>query len=221
MSRIIVALDRVDKPIDWYKEFITKTQEYVAGYKLGLPFLIRYGIKGFEEISKYINREKLWIIDFKLADISHIMIKTVEPFIEMGYNTFIAHSFIGRQGSLKELKEYLTETMSHPGAIDILDKTIPLVEEVIANIRPWGLVAPATRPEMIERAREFLHKNMIESKILSPGIGFQGGKPGTAIQYGADYEIIGRLITYSDDPVAEIKEINDIHSRVMRNEKNR
>ncbi len=227
MSRIIIALDRVDRSLDWYKEFVSNTQEYVAGYKFGLPFLIRYGIKGFREISRLINKEKLWIIDFKLADISYIMIKSVEPFIEMGFNAFIAHSFIGRHGSLRELKEYFLEnnskliliyTMSHQGAFDVLDKSISIIEEVIADIRPWGLVAPATRPEMIKRAKNFLHTNGIESKILSPGIGYQGAKPGTALQYGADYEIIGRLITYSSDPISKIKEINSIHKKVVRNE---
>ncbi len=225
MSRIIIALDRIDKSLNWYKEFISNTQEYVAGYKFGLPFLIRYGMRGFREISSFINKEKLWIIDFKLADISYIMIKSVEPFIEMGFNAFIAHSFIGRNGSLKELKDYLFEnnskliliyTMSHQGAFDVLDKSISIIEEIITDIRPWGLVAPATRPQMIKRARNFILANGIESKILSPGIGYQGAKPGIALQYGADYEIIGRLITYSSDPLSKIKEINSIHEKVAR-----
>ena len=227
MSRVIVALDRTDKPIDWYKEFIQNTHEFVAGYKIGLPYLVKYGIKGFEELSKFIDREKLWIIDFKLADISYIMIKIVEAFIDMGFNAFIAHSFIGRQGSLNELKEYLSKkgskliliyTMSHQGAADILDKSIPLIEEVIASIRPWGIVSPATRAVMIRRAKSFLKKIGIESKILSPGIGYQGAVPGSALKYGADYEIIGRLITYSSNPVSKIKEINNIHEKVIISE---
>ncbi len=225
-ERIIVALDRIDRSINWHIELISSTLEYIAGYKFGLPFLVRYGMEGFRKVSKLIRREKLWIIDFKLADIPYIMIESIEPFVRLGFNMFIAHSFIGAE-ALMELKEYLSKnnaqliliyTMSHKGAHDIFDKSISLIEGIITSVKPWGLVAPATRPEMIRHAKELIKLNKLDAKILSPGIGYQGAQPGTALKYGADYEIIGRLITYSLDPISKIKKINEIHKKVINHE---
>ncbi|MDP8003335.1 MAG: orotidine 5'-phosphate decarboxylase / HUMPS family protein, partial [Caldisphaera sp.] len=62
---------------------------------------------------------------------------------------------------------------------------------------PWGIVAPATRPEIITYFRKSIGRGI---KILSPGIGIQGAKPGEALCHGADFEIVGRYITNAPDP---------------------
>ncbi|MDO8056425.1 MAG: orotate phosphoribosyltransferase, partial [Candidatus Hermodarchaeota archaeon] len=41
--------------------------------------------------------------------------------------------------------------------------------------------------------------------IFAPGVGAQGGKPGSAVAAGANYEIIGRSIYAAKDPVATTK----------------
>ncbi|ADI31360.1 orotidine 5'-phosphate decarboxylase / HUMPS family protein [Staphylothermus hellenicus] len=223
-SRIIVALDITNKPLNWFIDFINTTKKLVAGYKFGLPFLIRYGLEGFKEISKLIDNKHYWIIDFKLADIAPIMINTVDQLVKIGYNTYIAHAFIGLEGGLLKLKEFLSKhnsklllvaSMSHKGSLDIIDKCLPHILEAIKKLKPWGLVAPATRPERIVEIKNFLLENNIPAKIFSPGIGAQGAAPGTAIRFGADYEIIGRMITLSNNPVKIIEETNKIHKDIV------
>jgi len=175
----------------------------VAGVKLGMPLLLKHDINLLSNIRK-ICKDNL-IIDLKLADIGDIMIDTVEIFKNYA-DAVIAHSFIGKNGALDKLKNYLDEnnmklilvgSMSHKGSEEIYDKEINNIISLIKDINPWGIVLPATRPEIIKIFRKELGN---EIKILSPGIGVQGAKPGSALCFGADYEIIGRSITNSPDP---------------------
>jgi orotidine-5'-phosphate decarboxylase len=50
----------------------------------------------------------------------------------------------------------------------------------------------------------------------SCGIGAQGPEPGSAINAGADFEIIGRKIYGAKDPRAAIIEINDAIKRATK-----
>jgi len=113
---------------------------------------------------------------------------------------------------MNELKEYLDSrgkklvlvaTMSNPGASKIIDKVIDDVITVIERLKPWGIVAPATRTEKIK----YLRRRLPDTIILSPGIGAQGAKPGSAIRAGANYEIIGRMIAMAANPLKVIEEI--------------
>ena len=133
----------------------------------------------------------------------------------------IAHSFIGVKGALEVLKEFLdgmglklilVYTMSHHGALDAITPCRERVRRVISSIRPWGVVAPATRPEEVREARELFPW----AKILSPGVGAQGAKPGTALCAGADYEIIGRLLAYSKDPRGTLLSIAESLERCLK-----
>lgn len=182
----------------------------VGGFKLGLPFLALYGPRGFSEVRRSCG-EGLVIADFKLADIGHVMRLVVEAV--SGYiDAVIAHSFVGVEGALRDLKEFLDSVglklilvynMSHPGALETMAPCRERLRRVISSIKPWGVVAPATRPEEVKEARNLFPW----AKILSPGVGAQGAKPGTALCAGADYEIIGRMLAYSRDPKAALESI--------------
>ena len=63
-----------------------------------------------------------------------------------------------------------------------------------------GFIAPATRPERIADVRKIIGNR----KILSPGVGAQGGSASDAIKAGADYVIVGRAIYKADDPRAAV-----------------
>ena len=45
--------------------------------------------------------------------------------------------------------------------------------------------------------------------IYSPGVGAQGGAAETAIKSGANYLIVGREITNSDDPAKAARTLSD------------
>lgn len=62
------------------------------------------------------------------------MIATIKELVQLGYNTYIAHAFIGLEGGLVELSGFLSKhgsklvlvtSMSHKGSTDVIDKGLP------------------------------------------------------------------------------------------------
>ncbi len=213
-KKIILALDPISKtdPYKWCIKIIDETQDLVAGYKIGLPLILKLERKELRKISKKIEDVELRIVDLKLADIDTVMIENTKPFIEQGYNIFIAHGFIGLEKGLIELSKHLRKnnsylvtiiSMSHPGSSEIMDKNIDRLIEIARKTNSWGVVVGATKPDIIRYTRNKLDK----TKILSPGIGIQGAEPGSAIRNGADYEIIGRLVTGIENPREKLYEL--------------
>lgn len=76
-----------------------------------------------------------------------------------------------------------------------------------------GFIAPATRPERIRAVRSIVGDG---KKILSPGVGAQGGKASDAIRAGADYAIVGRAIYGSADPRASAEAFAEDIRTVLR-----
>ncbi len=226
MARIILAVDPYgDVGIDEIIARINMVKEYIAGVKIGLPLLIRFGLPGVKKIIDLVRDTEHVILDFKLADIAPVMISTIEPFVGTGANEVIAHAFIGLDGALKEFKEYidgyglkliLVVSMSHPGSTDIMDHVLDRIINVVEKLEPYGIVVPATRPHIIQNVKKKLLSKNIDAKIYSPGIGAQGAKPGSALKAGADYEIIGRSILYSPNPLEAASLIARIHDELVR-----
>ncbi|MEM4933105.1 MAG: orotidine 5'-phosphate decarboxylase / HUMPS family protein, partial [Desulfurococcaceae archaeon] len=140
------------------------------------------------------------------ADIGHIMSMIVNKLAENGFDSVIAHGFVGVKGALSELKStcdrlglklILVVSMSHPGSMEYIDRHLNELVNNAIELNVHGVVAPATRPSIIRKVREMIGEKI---KIYSPGIGVQGAEPGDALCAGADYEIIGRAITNSSNP---------------------
>lgn len=223
MSRIIVALDKLSD-IEEMLKLVDTINEYVAGYKIGLPLLLKQGVAATKKLVERAG-DKMLVVDMKLADIGYIMIENTKPLLEIGYRYFIAHGFVGYQGALEELSFFLEENdakliivaaMSHPGSQEIMDKHMYDLLDIGIEADAWGYILPATRPELIKMARNYLDEKGYEAKILSPGIGVQGAEPGSALRNGADYEIIGRMITASLNPLEVIISINRRHKEVLK-----
>jgi orotidine-5'-phosphate decarboxylase len=209
VTRLIVALDLVESAHEAAR-IVDGLCGLVAGFKVGIPFILRNCPQSTGRL-RSLCPSRLWIADLKLADIGPVMVQTV-GLAARAFDAVIAHAFIGYRGALDMLKEslereskqlILVASMSHPGGSEVYDKALPLIEEVVEKTRPWGLVAPATRPEVVRRLRS----RFPWAKILSPGVGAQGAKPGAAICAGADYEIVGRSITGAPDPLAAAERI--------------
>ncbi|MEM1873886.1 MAG: orotidine 5'-phosphate decarboxylase / HUMPS family protein [Acidilobaceae archaeon] len=220
-SRLIVALDpERGVSLEPLLPIVSAVCSEVYGLKIGLPFMVLYGIQGLRSLRRACRARV--IADFKLADVAHVMVRSVEPIAEF-VDAVIAHAFVGRAGALDELKAFLDSkgidlalvvSMSHPGSSEIIDENIEKTLAVAEALKPWGLVAPATRPAMIRVARSRLPA----ARILSPGIGAQGARPGDALRAGADYEIVGRSIWGSRDPLEAVRFINLEHERALRGE---
>ncbi len=217
-SRVIVAIDpKPNVSLDHWVSLTSSLCGFIAGLKVGLPFILSYGVNGLRALRGSCG--KLLIADLKLADIDHVMVLTVS-YISRYVDGVIAHAFIGLKGGLEGLKRYLDSmgvklvlviSMSHEGSVDVIDANVDRLLWVADNLKPWGLVAPATRSHVISYARS----KAPWAVILAPGIGVQGARPGDGIRAGADYEIIGRLITEAPNPLDVVKLINEEHVRAL------
>jgi orotidine-5'-phosphate decarboxylase len=218
-SRVIIAVDpSPGTSLDRWVSLASSLCDLVAGFKVGLPFMFSYGASGLRALRG--SCDGLLIADFKLADVEHVMVSTLSHVI--GYvDGVIAHSFIGLKGGLEGLKGYLDSvgvrlilviSMSHEGSLDVIDVNIDRLLWVAGRLKPWGLVAPATRPQVISHVRG----RAPWAVILAPGVGVQGARPGDGIRAGADYEIVGRLVTETSKPVEVVKWINGEHARALR-----
>ncbi len=218
-SRIIVSLDPPGgvEIGEWLERVYTSLKGLVAGWKVGWPLILRWGV---ERVRSFLaSASGVRLLDLKLADIYNTMRSVVDVFVDV-VDAVIAHSFIGVEGALAELKKLLEEygvklvlvyTMSHPGASEVMDQCLDRIDEVVERVKPWGLVAPATRPSLVSRAR----RRYGDLVIFSPGVGAQGAAPGSAICAGADYEIIGRSIVASPDPLRSVYGLSASAAKIL------
>lgn len=206
------CIDRKDREEVDFLRIVEETKVYVSAYKVGLPLILERGLEVIPQIKEKSGRRV--IADFKLADIGDIMVTTLKILSNFEVDSIIAHGFIGIEGGLDKLVEeaqtlgvdvIIVASMSHRGSIKYLDKHyIDIVLDAL-KVGAHGIVLPATRPDTIKRAREIVGNAL---KIYSPGIGIQGAMPGEAICAGADFEIVGRLITMSSSPGRRALEIS-------------
>ncbi|WP_231112475.1 orotidine 5'-phosphate decarboxylase [Stygiolobus azoricus] len=201
MSKTILALDKVlpIKTLKGIRDYIPKVKfSYITLLDGGLEYLKEVYKLGWEEV----------IFDLKLADIDSTMVGIVSRLTSFS-DSFISHSFIGFEGALDDLSSYLLKegkglylvlSMSHKGWNDSF---YPYLKDVAKRVNPKGFVVGATKPEMIKVVRN----DFPEKIIISPGVGVQGALFGDALCNGADYEIVGRSIYSSTDPVKTAREL--------------
>lgn len=214
-SRIILALD-IDPRIP-IKTILSKTKGLIAGVKIGIPYIILHGKERIKEIIEQFREDYLFIADLKLADIGFVSEILIDMMYKIGFDAIISHGFIGMKGALEDIKNrcdqlgmelFVIVAMSHPGAEELLNKNVDKIIRMAKHLGIRGFIAPATMPKYITLLRKEFGKN---ATILSPGIGAQGAPVGSAIKNGADFEIIGRRIILSSNPLEEIKSIKSKH----------
>ncbi|MEJ2771142.1 MULTISPECIES: orotidine 5'-phosphate decarboxylase [unclassified Stygiolobus] len=201
MSKTILALDIVlpIKTLKGIRDYIPKVKfSYITLLDGGLEYLKEVYKLGWEEV----------IFDLKLADIDSTMVGIVSRLTSFS-DSFISHSFIGFEGALDTLSSFLSKegkglylvlSMSHKGWNDSF---YPYLKDIARHVNPKGFVVGATKPEMIKVVRY----DFPEKLIISPGVGVQGALFGDALCNGADYEIVGRSIYSSTDPVKTTREL--------------
>ena len=197
-SRLVLALDETDgKKALAIAEAVCDT---VDAIKINWPLVLSEGPQMITKLSEMTDV----ICDFKVADIPNTVRLIVENAVSRGASAVIVHAFTG-DDSLKAAVEaagdaeiYAVTEMSHPGGKMFTAKHAEEMAQLGVECGVKGFIAPATRPERIADIRKIIG----DLKILSPGVGAQGGKASDAIKAGATYAIVGRAIYGSEDPKA-------------------
>lgn len=195
-TRVVLALDETDrkKALDVVRE----VADYIDAVKINWPLVLSAGPETITELSGIADV----ICDFKVADIPNTVGLIVGNAVKRGASAVIVHAFTGAD-SLKaavdaagESEIYAVTEMSHPGGKTFTALHAEEMARMGVECGVDGFIAPATRPERIAAIRDIIGNR----KILSPGVGVQGGSASSAISAGADYVIVGRAIYGSDDP---------------------
>jgi orotidine-5'-phosphate decarboxylase len=204
-NRLILALDvsSADKALSLARSL----DDYFDAVKVGYPLILSAGIKIIRELSDFSPV----IADLKIADIPNTNRLICQAALEAGAKGLIAHAFPGidsllacvEAASKYDAQVFAVTEMSHPGATDFMAPVAEKLARLAVDAGADGVVAPATRPDRIK-----LIRSIVGSKIIiSPGVGVQGGSAKDAWDAGADYLIIGRSVTSSENPVASLKRL--------------
>jgi len=197
-SRLIIALDVTD-----HEEALSIAKNLgsaVDAIKVNYPLVLATGLGIIGEIKKYANV----IADFKVADIPNTNSLICQETFKAGADGIICQGFVGHD-SVKACVDvarefnrdvYVVTEMSHPGATDFLQSHAFDLVDLATQAGASGIIAPATRPERLAEIRS----RAGNLKILSPGVGAQGGDARKAIDAGADFVIVGRSIYNAKDP---------------------
>ncbi|MEO2152507.1 MAG: orotidine-5'-phosphate decarboxylase [Thermococcus sp.] len=202
-SRLILALDVYER--ERALEIARETADYLWAIKVNWPLIIGSGLDIIPELKEETGLPV--IADLKLADIPNTNRLIAEKVFEAGADYIIAHGFVGSDSveAVMELgKTIIVVEMSHPGAREFIQPVADKLIELANRLEPFGVIAPATRPERVNYIRSRLKPGI---KILTPGVGTQGGKAGEVLKAGADYIIVGRSIYASDNPRESARQI--------------
>ena len=195
-SRLILALDVTD--FDKAMEIVNQTAEHVDAVKVNYPFVLACGMEAVRDLASKTNV----ICDFKVADIPNTNRLIVEQVKASGASGVIVQAFPGKDSveacikAAKGIDVFVLTEMSHPGAERYMKVMADDAARMVVEVGATGIIAPATRPEKVKHLREIVGG----LKILSPGVGAQGGSAADTIRAGADYVIVGRAIYQASNP---------------------
>jgi orotidine-5'-phosphate decarboxylase len=201
MAELILALDVTER-----KQALTIAKScapHLDAIKLGYPLILSCGLSFATEFEEF---DLPLIADFKVADIPNTNRLIAEQVFDAGFSSIICHGFTGKdavQACVDVAADYggacfVVAEMSHPGA--------PLffhggaAEKIAGHAMECGadgIIAPATRPERVKALRKIVGSR----KILSPGVGAQGGDAAVVAKI-VDGIIVGRAIYEAEDPAA-------------------
>lgn len=228
-GKLVLALDVED--IEVAKNLVDLTKDYIGLYKVGLQLFCGYGL----EIINYIKEKNSnFFLDVKLHDIPNTVEKASYNVIKNGANFFNVHTQGGiemmraaRRGADKAAFDFgkkkpiilgvsvLTSINNEILENELLNKNDveTLVLKYAKNAKEAGLdgvVASALELKIIKKelGEDFL--------ALTPGIRPSWSAkndqkrivtPKEAIQNGADFIVLGRAITNSEDKIEALKKV--------------
>jgi orotidine-5'-phosphate decarboxylase len=212
MAELILALDVTGKK--QALKIAKACAPHINAIKLGYPLILSSGLSFAGELE---DLELPLIADFKIADIPNTNRLIAEQVFDAGFASVICHGFTGKdavQACVDVAADYggacfVVAEMSHPGAPlffhgGAAEKIAALAMECGAD----GIIAPATRPERVKVLRKIVGNR----KILSPGVGAQGGDAAVVAKI-VDGIIVGRAIYEAEDPAAAAESFAKVRTR--------
>lgn len=200
-SGVIIALDTEFQTAAL--ELLGDVCRYVDAVKVGYQLVLSEGLYMVRLIKKEFPHLPI-IVDLKIMDAPHIANRMTVLSMDAGADIV---SVCGICGStvLRECVQLTHHRQRRLLVFLEFTQLNGLIEEKQANRiallakeeGAWGILAPGTKPHRISELRSLVGNGLV---IISCGIGTQGPKPGTAIQAGADFEIVGREICAAPNP---------------------
>ena len=232
-SNIILAIDplyNTHNPFNHIVTLITELGKFLCAIKLNFHVILPFSFTEIQKINDIAHDEKLQVIaDIKLNDIPDTNKIAIQYLYSMGFDSIIVNPFMGKN-NLKITTDFAHSLgcgiisliyMSHDDAHEGFGASIINSAEHGSSNRSNlfykvfyqnskesnvdGIVIGGNRLDIL---KEFSIKK--ELPIYSPGLITQGGNIKSALNYGADFLIIGRAILNSNDPLSELKGIHNI-----------
>ena len=205
MAELILALDVMTR--DEATRIATACAPHLDAIKVGYPLVLGAGLSVARDLAAL---GLPLIADFKVADIPSTNESICTLAFGAGFSAIIAHAFPGEDAlaacvavaHARGGECYAVAEMSHPGAEasfhgGVAERLAALAVRCGAD----GIIAPATRPDRVAQLRGIVGPR----KILSPGIGTQGGEV-EQVKDLVDGIIVGRSIFAAPDPEGAARE---------------
>lgn len=223
-NKVIVALD--NKNLKEIIAIVKKTKSEVFGFKIGKEFFYNYGIEGYKKIFKLSPKI---FLDLKLHDIPNTVEKALKAIIKLRPLLTTIHVTGGDE--MQKVSSKLKRNKTKILGVTVLtslnasqtkkyynNKNInQLVKKFARNAKNNNLDGIVCSPLELKTVRKVVGNKML---IIVPGIRLEKKPinkkddqkriltPKEAIQYGADYLVIGRPIVESKNPLKVLKAIN-------------
>jgi len=204
---ILFAADILDK--NKLFNVLEEVKPYISAIKIGNLVLYQHSLSIIKEIKKIASIPIL--ADLKLLDMPNMVGKITKNAVDAGADGIMVAGSIGIEGIL-ECKKYLNNNLlfvftqfTHCDGLITEDEANQYIQLAI-DMKCDGVQVPATVKNRIPKVRNMVGPDVI---LISCGIGTQkyfeneteGPSIGSAIQLGADYEIIGRSIYQNSSPM--------------------
>lgn len=228
-KKLVLALDVED--IVEAKKLVDELSSYIGTFKVGLQLFCGYGL----EIVNYIKEKNSdFFLDVKLHDIPNTVEKASFNVIKNGANFFNVHATGGIE-MMKSAKKGAMEASAKFGtkkplvlAVTVLTsinqetlsnelsntKTVEeFVIQLAKNAKLAGLDGVVASAKELKAIKKEVGEDFI---VLTPGIRpawsatndqQRIATPSSAINDGADFIVLGRAVTASDDKVEAMKKI--------------
>ena len=220
-KKIIVALDSDD--FRETEKIVKSLKKDVYAFKIGYQFFFNFGLIGYKKIFSICPKI---FLDLKLHDIPNTVenglealnkIKPILTTIHVSGGDEMMKSSVKNKKFTKILGVTILTSMDIKQTNKIYkEKNLSLLVKKFAKFaKKNGLDGVVCSPKEIEAIRKEIGKDFI---IVTPGIRLKNKikgddqkrveTPEKAIEMGANYLVIGRPITKSENPLKTLKQIN-------------